>query len=42
MIVAVAIVLALTFTGRRGAHVVGLTLDEAKKLAADAGMEVGE
>ena len=40
VVVAVAIVLALTFTGGGAPNVVGLTQDEAKKLAADAGMEV--
>ncbi len=40
VVVAVAVVLLLTFTGGGAPSVVGLTQDEAKKLAADAGMEV--
>jgi hypothetical protein len=39
-LVAVAAVLALTLTGGGAPNVVGLTADEAKKLAAEAGMEV--
>ncbi|MBN1628934.1 MAG: serine/threonine protein kinase [Thermoleophilia bacterium] len=40
ILVAAAIVLALTLTGGGAPYVKGLTLDEAKKLAEDAGMEV--
>ena len=40
MLVAVAIVLALTLTGGGAPYVKGLTVDEAKRLAEDAGMEV--
>ncbi len=39
-VVVAAVVLALAFTGGKAPNVVGLSVDEAKKLAADAGMEV--
>jgi len=40
VVAAVAVVLALTLTGGGAPYVKGLTLDEAKKLAEDAGMQV--
>jgi hypothetical protein len=40
LVAAAATVLALTLTGGGAPYVKGLTLDEAKKLAEDAGMEV--
>jgi eukaryotic-like serine/threonine-protein kinase len=40
VVVVVAVVLVLTMTGGGAPNVVGLTADEAKKLATEAGMEV--